>query len=40
MISDVLDGLVANPDDNNAAESAAREQVAALCQKFPIYSNG
>ncbi len=40
LISDVLDGLAANPDDNNAAESAAREQVAALCQKFPIYSNG
>ncbi len=40
LISDVLDGLAANPDDNGAAESAAREQVAALCQKFPIYSNG
>ena len=40
LISDVLDGLAADPDDNSAAESAAREQVAALCQKFPIYSNG
>ncbi len=40
LISDVLDGLAANLDDNSAAESAAREQVAALCQKFPIYSNG
>jgi len=40
LISDVLDGLAANPDDNSAAESAAREQVAALCRKFPVYSNG
>ena len=40
LISDVLDGLAANPDDNSAAENAAREQVAALCRKFPIYSNG
>ena len=40
LISDVLAGLAANPDDNSAAENAAREQVAALCRKFPIYSNG
>ncbi len=39
LISDVLDGLAANPDDNNAAENAAMEQVKALCQKFPIYTN-
>ncbi|MBL6947748.1 MAG: serine hydroxymethyltransferase [Rhodospirillales bacterium] len=39
LISDVLDGLAANPDDNSAAESAAREKVTALCQKFPIYAN-
>ena len=39
LISDVLDGLAANPDDNSAAENAAREQVAALCQKFPVYVN-
>ncbi len=37
LISDVLDGLAANPDDNGAAEAAAREQVEALCKKFPIY---
>ena len=37
LISDVLDGLAANPEDNGAAESAAREQVEALCKKFPIY---
>ena len=39
LISDVLDGLAANPEDNGAAEAAAREQVEALCKKFPIYGN-
>jgi len=38
LISDVLDGLSSNPDDNSAAEKAARDQVQKLCQKFPIYS--
>ncbi len=37
LISDVLDGLAANPDDNSAAENAARERVLALCCRFPIY---
>ena len=37
LISDVLDGLAANPGDNSAAEAAARESVAELCQRFPIY---
>ena len=37
LISDVLDGLAANPEDNGAAETAARQQVEALCKKFPIY---
>jgi|TARA_Y100000294_G_scaffold143200_1_gene137612 glycine hydroxymethyltransferase len=37
LISDVLDGLAANPDDNGGAEAVAREQVEALCGKFPIY---
>jgi len=40
LISDVLDGLAANPDDNSAAEKAAEEQVLALCGKFPVYSPG
>jgi glycine hydroxymethyltransferase len=40
LISDVLDGLAANRDDNSAAENAAGEQVLALCRKFPVYSNG
>jgi len=37
LISDVLDGLAANPNDNNTAENAAREKVLALCRRFPIY---
>lgn len=37
MISDVLDGLAANCDDNSAAENAAREKVKELCQRFPVY---
>ena len=39
LIGDVLDGLIENPEDNRAAEKAAREQVAELCQEFPIYSS-
>ncbi len=37
LIGDVLDGLAANPNDNSAAETAAREHVDALCRQFPIY---
>jgi len=37
LISDVLDGLAERGEDNAAAEGAVREQVAALCQRFPIY---
>ena len=37
LISDVLDGLVANPTDNSAAEQKAKKEVAALCAQFPIY---
>jgi glycine hydroxymethyltransferase len=37
LIAEVLDGLAAHPDDNGAAEAAAREQVAALCDRFPVY---
>ena len=38
VIADVLDGLSANPEANGAAEAAAREQVSALCFRFPVYS--
>jgi len=37
LISDVLDGLAARPDDNGAAEKAARDRVRKLCRQFPIY---
>ena len=37
LMADVLEALAANPDDNSAAENAAREQVRALCDAFPIY---
>ena len=37
LIGDVLDGLRDNPDDNSAAEAAAREKVVELCRRFPIY---
>ena len=37
LIGDVLDGLAANPENNAAAEDAARLEVAELCRRFPIY---
>jgi glycine hydroxymethyltransferase len=37
LIADVLDGLARAGDDNSAAETAARERVAELCRRFPIY---
>ncbi len=36
-IGDVLDGLVANPDDNSKVEAEVKAKVEALCAKFPIY---
>ncbi|OUR79360.1 serine hydroxymethyltransferase [Colwellia psychrerythraea] len=37
-IGDVLDGLVANPEDNSVAEKKVLQQVQELCLKFPLYS--
>ncbi len=37
LIVEVLDGLVANPDDNSAVEQAVHAKVSALCDRFPIY---
>ena len=37
MISDVLEALAMSNGDNSAAEKAAREEVRALCARFPIY---
>ena len=36
-IGDVLDGLAANPEDNNAAEQKVLKQVQQMCEKFPLY---
>ena len=37
MITRVLDGLAASPEDNSAVESQVREEVRTLCRRFPIY---
>ncbi|WP_422007591.1 serine hydroxymethyltransferase [Pyruvatibacter mobilis] len=37
LITEVLDGLVANPDDNSAVEASVKERVLELCARFPIY---
>ncbi len=38
LITEVLDGLAASPDDNSAAERAVKERVLELCGRFPIYA--
>jgi len=38
LIGEVVTGLGANPDDNGAVEAKVREEVLALCARFPIYS--
>ncbi|MBL6946153.1 MAG: serine hydroxymethyltransferase [Rhodospirillales bacterium] len=40
LINEVLEGLAANPEDNSAAEAAARARVDELCARFPIYVDG
>jgi glycine hydroxymethyltransferase len=37
LIIEVLDGLVANPDDNQAVEDRVRAEVERLCARFPVY---
>ncbi len=39
LIAEVLDGLVANPEDNSAVEEKVRAEVKALCDAFPLYPN-
>ncbi len=39
LVSDVLDGLAAKPEDNSVVEQEVRKQVEELCAGFPIYSN-
>jgi glycine hydroxymethyltransferase len=36
-ITEVVDGLAANGEDNGAVESRVRAEVQALCDRFPIY---
>ncbi|WP_417457230.1 serine hydroxymethyltransferase [Kordiimonas sp.] len=38
MMTEVLDGLAANGENNGAAEESVRKKVAVLCERFPIYS--
>jgi glycine hydroxymethyltransferase len=37
LIARVLDGLAVNGEDNGAVEQEVREEVQALCGRFPIY---
>jgi glycine hydroxymethyltransferase len=37
LIVEVLDGLSANVNDNQAAESRVRDRVLDLCRRFPVY---
>ncbi len=37
LISDVLDGLADNPEDNSAIEKDVAAKVKHLCERFPIY---
>jgi glycine hydroxymethyltransferase len=37
LITRVLDGLAASPEDNSAVEGEVRGDVAALCHRFPVY---
>jgi glycine hydroxymethyltransferase len=40
MIVEVLNGLAANGDNNEAAESSVRARVEDLCRRFPVYPEG
>ncbi len=39
LIAEVLDGLVANPEDNSSVEAKVRGDVKALCDSYPLYSS-
>jgi len=38
LISDVLDGLVANPEGDATVEANVKAQIEALCLRFPLYN--
>ncbi len=37
LISDVLDGLAVNPEDNSEVEQRVLTEVETLCRRFPLY---
>ncbi|PWE17984.1 serine hydroxymethyltransferase [Marinicauda salina] len=37
LMAEVLDGLAANPEGDAAVEGRVRDEVIALCERFPIY---
>ncbi|WP_421869975.1 serine hydroxymethyltransferase [Motiliproteus sp.] len=37
LISDVLDGLAENPEDNSKVEQQVRDEIENLCKRFPLY---
>ena len=37
LIVEVLDGVRANGEANASVETAVRQKVAALCERFPVY---
>ncbi len=39
LITKVIKGLSANPEDNSKTESEVRKEVIELCSKFPIYNH-
>ena len=38
-ITEVVDGLAANGEDNGSVEARVQAEVEAMCQRFPIYSD-
>jgi glycine hydroxymethyltransferase len=40
LIVEVLNGLVANGENNEAVESSVRARVEDLCRRFPVYPEG
>ena len=39
LITKVIKGLSANPEDNTKIEDEVRKEVVELCSNFPIYKN-
>ena len=39
LITEVVEGLSKNPDDNSKIENKVKQEVVSLCSKFPIYNH-